>query len=194
MLLYKIKGDRSSGVVQQLVAVPSSSESKVFVIAGRPLAVEVHCPAMHLEEVEGHVGGCVDLEGLEVSTTVDVVFEAKFVDLLLPAQTVDSFFWNSRGEVFDLSYEFNKVSDRCLGCLGQHVSHEHHDFVGSWGIEAVLNHVGPFELVLSKQALEDMLNDFVISRSKRLLRGILWLGGELSRLQGQRGEVVRGSH
>lgn len=194
MQLYKIKGDQPSRIVQQLVAVPSSSESEIVVLVGRPLAVEIHRPAMHLQEVEGHVGGCVDLEGLEVSTAVDVVLEAKFVDLLLPAQTFYSFFWNSRGEVFDLSDEFNQVSDRCFSCFGQKVSHEDHDFMGSGGIEAVLDHVGSFELVLCKQTLEDMLDDFVISRSKGLLRGILWLGGELSCLQGQRGGIVRSSH
>lgn len=58
------------------MAVCSGSESEVVVLAGSPLVVEVHCPAMHLQEVEGHVGGCVDFEGLEVSAAVDVVPEA----------------------------------------------------------------------------------------------------------------------
>lgn len=66
--------------------------------------------------------------------------------------------------------------------------------MGSGSVEAVLDHVWSFELVLCEQALEDMLDDFVISDCKGLLRGGVWLGGEVSCLLDQRGGVESGSH
>lgn len=52
--------------------------------------------------------------------------------------------------------------------------------MGSWSVEAVLDHVRAFEFVLSEDALEDMLDDLVISYTNGLERSCLHLGGKLS--------------
>ena len=166
--------------VEQLVAVSSRSEAEVFVLARRPPAVEVHRPSVHLQEVQGHVSRRVDLEGLEVGAAVDVVLEAERVDLLLPTQAVDGLLRNGRDEVFHLSDQGDQVSHRCLGRLRQRIRHEDHDFVGGRSVEAVLDHVGPFQLVLRKQPLEDMLDNLVVGWRRGLLRVNLCLGGKLS--------------
>ena len=57
----KIKEARLSWIVDQLVTVSSRCKPEVIVLAGSPLVVEIDCPAMHLQEVEGDVGGSVDL-------------------------------------------------------------------------------------------------------------------------------------
>lgn len=83
------------------MGVYGTCKPKIGVLAGLPLVVQVHHPAMHLQVVQRHILQNVRVQGLEISARIHVILKSQSVDLLVATEAVQDGIGNGSSELLD---------------------------------------------------------------------------------------------